>query len=81
MLAGVCIGLACAIKPQFILLLVWGLLWRETLFSTGIVASFVPMAGISLIRYGPHNNLEYLNVLAFLGKRGEVFRTTLSMGF
>jgi alpha-1,2-mannosyltransferase len=73
MLAGVCIGLACAIKPQFILFLIWGLLWREVAFGAGIFSAFAPIAAISLLRYGLHNNLEYLNVLAFLGQHGESF--------
>ena len=73
MLAGVCIGLACTIKPQLGLLLIWGLLWQEMAFSVGILIGFVPIAAISLLRYGLHNHLAYLDVLAFLGRHGEGF--------
>jgi alpha-1,2-mannosyltransferase len=72
-LAGLCIGLACAIKPQFALLLVWGLLWKEAAFVAGFLAAAVPIAGLSLFRYGLHNNLAYLDVLSFLSKHGESF--------
>jgi hypothetical protein len=73
MLAGVCIGLACTIKPQFGLLLIWGLLWQEIAFSVGILVGFVPIAVISLLRYGLHSHFAYLDVLAFLGRHGEGF--------
>jgi hypothetical protein len=73
LLAGVLIGLACTIKPQFGLLLFWGLLWREWAFSAGMLAAFVPIALVSLLRYGLHAHLGYLEVLAFLSRHGESF--------
>jgi hypothetical protein len=71
--SGVFIGLACTIKPQMALLLVWGLLWQETLFCAGIVTCAVPLGAISLAYYGLHNHLAYLDVLAFLSRHGESF--------
>jgi alpha-1,2-mannosyltransferase len=73
MLTGILIGLACTIKPQFGLLLFWGLLWREWAFSGGMLAAFVPIALVSLFRYGLHAHLGYLEVLAFLSRHGESF--------
>jgi hypothetical protein len=73
LLAGICIGLACTIKPQLALLLIWGMLWKQAAFSAGIVACIAPIATISLIRYGLHNHLAYLDVLAFLSRHGESF--------
>jgi alpha-1,2-mannosyltransferase len=72
-LAGICIGLACAIKPQMALLLIWGLLWKQAAFSGGIVASIAPIAAVSLARYGLHNHLAYLDVLSFLSRHGESY--------
>lgn len=71
--AGILIGLACTIKPQFGLLLLWGLLWTEWAFSCGILAGFAPVAIVSLFRYGLKAHLDYLNVLAFLSRHGESF--------
>jgi alpha-1,2-mannosyltransferase len=73
LLAGVLIGLACTIKPQFALLLIWGLLWRQWAFSGGILAGVVPMALVSLFCYGLNAHLGYLQVLAFLSRHGESF--------
>lgn len=72
-LPGILIGLACTIKPQFGLLLLWGLLWREWAFSGGILAALVPVAVVSLVRYGLKAFLDYLDVLAFLSRHGESF--------
>jgi hypothetical protein len=70
-LAGLLIGLACAIKPQMGLLLVWGLLWREREFTVGILAALVPVLLMSLWLYGIHNHIAYLDVLRFLSRHGE----------
>ena len=71
--AGILIGFACTIKPQFGLLLFWGLLWREWAFSGGILVAFVPVTVVSLFRYGFPAHLGYLEVLAFLSRHGESF--------
>ena len=73
LLPGILIGLACTIKPQFGLLLLWGLLWKEWAFSGGILVGLVPVAAVSLFRYGLKAHLDYLNVLAFLSRHGESF--------
>jgi alpha-1,2-mannosyltransferase len=73
LLAGILIGLACTIKPQFGLLLLWGLLWREWAFSGGILAALLPVTVVSLLRYGLKAHLDYLDVLAFLSRHGESF--------
>jgi hypothetical protein len=73
LLTGILIGLACTIKPQFGLLLLWGLLWREWAFSGGILAALVPVTVVSLFRYGLKAHLDYLDVLAFLSRHGESF--------
>jgi hypothetical protein len=72
-LSGALIGLACSIKPQFGLLLLWALLWRETGFVAGFVGALVPLTVLSCALYGLHNHLAYLNVLSFLSHHGEAF--------
>ncbi|HEY4077862.1 MAG TPA: glycosyltransferase 87 family protein [Rhizomicrobium sp.] len=73
LLAGLLIGLACTIKPQMGLLLLWGLLWREWKFATGILIAAIPILLVSLYRYGLHNHIAYLDVLSFLSRHGESF--------
>lgn len=73
LLAGLLIGLACTLKPQLSLLVLWALLWREGRFVGGALAALVPVAAVSLLRYGLHNHLAYLGVLSFLSHHGESF--------
>lgn len=72
-LAGLCIGLACSIKPQLGLLLLWALLWREHAFAAGIVSALAPILGLSLFFYGIHNHIAYLDVMSFLSQHGESY--------
>ena len=69
--AGLLIGLACTIKPQMGLLLLWGLVWREKRFVAGIVLGLLPPLSLSLYLYGYHNHVAYLDVLSFLSRHGE----------
>jgi len=69
--AGLLIGLACTIKPQLGLLIVWGILWGERRFVLGAISTFVPVMILAVFRYGVHNNIEYLRVLSFLSQVGE----------
>jgi hypothetical protein len=73
MASGLFAGLACAIKPQLMILFLWALLWRERRFAAGLLAGWIPFVALSIGLYGLHDNVEYLNVLSFLGKRGESF--------
>ena len=72
-LPGAIIGACCAIKPQFALLLLWALVWREWIFATGVLVVAVPIALLSVAAYGLHNNIAYFDVLSFLSKHGESF--------
>jgi alpha-1,2-mannosyltransferase len=78
-LAGIAIGLACALKPQFGLLLPWALVWRRWDFAIGLVACVLPIGLLSLARYGLANHLSYLEVLSHLSRHGESFQFNQSM--
>ena len=77
--AGVLLGLACALKPHFVIVGVWALLRRERRFTAaaGITAAVVFV--FSLQRYGWANHLNYLKALAFIGRHGEAFYPNQSM--
>jgi len=71
--AGVMIGLACAIKPQFGMFLLWAILWRRWDFASGFLASALPAAAASIMLYGWHNHMAYLDVLSFISRHGESY--------
>jgi hypothetical protein len=72
-LAGMIVAAIVAIKPQFGLLLLWGLAWRQWSFVAGFLALGLPLAGASIALYGLHNHLAYLDVLSFISRHGESF--------
>jgi len=77
--SGVLIGLACLIKPQLCLLLVWAFVRREWRFAAGLAAFCACAFGISLLYFGAENHLSYLNVLSHLSERGESYRANQSV--
>lgn len=71
--AGLCIGLVSSIKPQLGLLILWALAWREWKFASGLISAVLPIALVSVWRYGWNNHVDYLNVLSYISQHGEVF--------
>ncbi|MEQ9438098.1 MAG: glycosyltransferase family 87 protein [Cyclobacteriaceae bacterium] len=71
--AGIAIGLICAVKPPLALLAMWGLFRKQWLFVIGMVSMGILILGLSLYWYGWHNHIDYLSVLSYIGKRGEVY--------
>ncbi len=77
--AGVFLGVACLIKPQFGLFLIWGLLRREWVFSIALAATGTAGLLTSIIFYGFPANFAYLEVLSFISQHGESFRANQSI--
>jgi len=77
-LPGALTGLACAIKPQQGLLLLWGLVGRFWGFAAGMLAVGTLAFAASLLRYGWQEQLDYLAVLAYVGRHGEGFHPNQS---
>lgn len=77
--AGVLIGLACLIKPQMGLFLVWALLRRDWRFAASLAATGAIGLAISVAMYGFAAHLAYLDVLSFISRHGESFRANQSM--
>ncbi|WP_339716663.1 glycosyltransferase family 87 protein [uncultured Sneathiella sp.] len=71
--AGVLIALATLIKPQFGLLLIWAAIRKEGRFCAGMFLVLVPAGIISLLVFGFGEHVDYLSVLSYIGKHGEVF--------
>jgi hypothetical protein len=72
-LAGALLGAICLIKPQFGVLLLWGVLRKQWRFAGAAAA--VGLAGllVSVALFGLQAHLDYLRVLSFLGRHGESF--------
>jgi hypothetical protein len=70
---GALLALAATIKPQLGIFLVWAVLWREWPFLRGFLAAGLPIGIISLLMFGVHNHIAYLEVLSFLSKHGEAY--------
>jgi hypothetical protein len=65
------LGLTCWLKPQMILFVLWGLLRRQWRFTTSLVLTFLAGAFLSIGTFGWHNSVEYIQVLRYLGQRGD----------
>ena len=71
--AGVAMGFAVLIKPQFLPLAIIALMLRRWHFLGGFAAVAGVLGLVALMRYGLHNHLEYLEVLRYIGRHGETF--------
>jgi hypothetical protein len=71
--AGALLGATCLIKPQYCMILLWGVLRREWRFAA--FAAAIGGLGLlgSLVLFGVAPHLEYLSVLRFIADRGESF--------
>ena len=65
------LGLTCWLKPQMILFVLWGLLRKQWRFTTSLVLTFLAGAFLSIGTFGWHNSVEYIQVLRYLGQRGD----------
>src|SRR5262249_7603023 len=77
--AGALLAIAATIKPQLGVFLVWALLWREWSFLRGFLIAGLPLGVLSLLLFGIHNHITYLEVLSYLSRHGEAFFTNHSI--
>jgi len=78
-LSGILIGMACLIKPQLGLLLLWAFFRKEWRFAAGLAGFCAVAFGISLLYFGAENHLSYLNVLSHLSEHGESYKANQSI--
>lgn len=71
--AGVLLGIAATIKPQFALFLPWALIRRDWPFLRGMLAAGSTIFVVSLFQYGVAPYLEYVQVLSDISRKGEAF--------
>ncbi len=78
-LAGVCAGLACAIKPPRAGLLLWGALRREWRFDAGLLATAGAALALAVAAYGLENHTDYLRMVRVMSRQGESYYPNQSM--
>jgi alpha-1,2-mannosyltransferase len=71
MAAGVCLAIACAVKPPLGLFLLWGLLRREWRFVWAFLGTVVLVQAVAIALFGWSNEVGYLAPLSYMGHRGE----------
>jgi hypothetical protein len=69
--AGVIAAMMTAVKPQFVLLLVWMLVRRRWGAAWAFAACGAVMLAVSTAVFGWHNNLDYIGVLAGLSHKAQ----------
>lgn len=70
---GFLIGVICLIKPQYGVLVLWGMFRRQWGFVRASLATGLAGLGLSVALYGLGNHLDYLRVLSFMSRHGESF--------
>lgn len=72
-ISGVLGGLICLIKPQYAVILLWGLLRKQWQFAIALLSVTAIGWLTACTLFGLSNNLDYLKVLSFISKRGEAY--------
>lgn len=72
-IAGVLLGACCAIKPQWGVVILWGLVRKEWKFALAAGVTFGVLSLAAIGRYGFQNVVDYLPVVSFLSRHGESF--------
>jgi alpha-1,2-mannosyltransferase len=77
--AGLLIGCLVLLKPQYFLMVLWGILRKKYTFVRAALICLIAGFGISVALFGLSNNLDYLRVLSFISKHGESFYANQSV--
>jgi alpha-1,2-mannosyltransferase len=77
--AGVVAAMLTAVKPQFVLLLVWMLVRKRWGAAWAFVACGAVLVALSTAVFGWHNNLDYIGVLAGLSHKAQSHYANQSM--
>lgn len=72
-IAGILIGLCCAVKPHWLLIILWALLRRHWSMAVSASATAGAIFLLSVMAYGLVNFVDYINVLSFISQHGESF--------
>lgn len=71
--AGVLVAAMAAVKPQYGLFALWGLARGEWRFAGAAAASGLLLFALSIASFGFADHVDYVRVLAHVGRHGEAF--------
>jgi hypothetical protein len=71
--AGVLVACMAAVKPQYGLFALWGLLRGEWRFVASATVAGLVLLACSVASFGLENHVDYLRVLAQVGRHGEAY--------
>lgn len=71
--AGVLVALMAAVKPQYGLFALWGILRGEWRFVASAAGAGALLLAFSVVSFGLDDHLDYLRVLAHVGRHGEAY--------
>ena len=71
--AGALVALMAAVKPQYGLFALWGLVRGEWRFAATAALAGLALLACSVASFGFTNHLDYLRVLAHVGRHGEAY--------
>jgi hypothetical protein len=69
--AGVAVALMCLLKPQYAVVVLWGLLRRQWSFVAAAAATAALGLATSVALFGLANHVDYLRVLSYIARHGE----------
>lgn len=78
-ISGILIGLMILIKPQYVLIAIWGVLRKRYSFAISLFAVCLSGLLCSAFLFGISNLLDYVSVLNFISRTGEGFYANQSM--
>jgi len=71
--AGALVAAMAAVKPQYGLLALWGLVRGEWRFTAVAAAAGAALLGLSVASFGLADHVDYARVLAHVGRHGEAY--------
>jgi alpha-1,2-mannosyltransferase len=71
--AGALVALMAAVKPQYGLFALWGLVRGEWRFAAAAALTGCALLACSVASFGLANHLDYLSVLSHVGRHGEAY--------
>ena len=72
-LSGFLIGLSVLVKPQYGLFLLWAVIRKNWKFLVAAAAPLAIGAVLGIVVYGWRNNLQYVEVIRYMGRHGEAY--------
>lgn len=72
-ISGVISGTMCLIKPQYSIILLWGLLRKQWSFTITFAITIFTGILAAILLFGVADTINYLSVLSFISKHGESF--------